>query len=50
MEPTKENLLAAAAGERYEAEVMYPEFAKVAREEGYDMIANQMDGVAKIEA
>lgn len=50
MEPTKENLLKAAAGERYEAEVMYPEFSKIAREEGYTMIANQMDGVAKIEA
>lgn len=50
MEPTKENLLAAAAGENYESTIMYPDFAKVAREEGFDVIANQMDGVGKVEA
>ena len=28
---------------------MYPEFAKVAREEGFDKIADMMDGVAAVE-
>lgn len=50
LEPTRENLLAAAAGENYESTVMYPEFAATAREEGFTQIANQMEGVAKIEA
>jgi rubrerythrin len=36
---TKENLLAAAKGEHHEQEIMYPEFAKIAKEEGFDEIA-----------
>jgi len=36
---TLENLKAAAAGEHYEHTEMYPGFAKVAREEGFDAIA-----------
>ncbi|MBC7358493.1 MAG: rubrerythrin family protein [Desulfacinum sp.] len=36
---TLENLKAAAAGEHYEYSEMYPEFAKVAKEEGFDDIA-----------
>lgn len=36
---TLENLKAAAAGENYEHSTMYPEFAKVAREEGFEDIA-----------
>ncbi len=36
---TLENLKAAAAGENYEHTAMYPGFAKVAREEGFDAIA-----------
>jgi len=36
---TLENLKAAAAGEHYEHTEMYPEFAKVACEEGFDAIA-----------
>jgi len=36
---TKENLLAAAQGEHHEQEIMYPEFAKIAKEEGFDEIA-----------
>lgn len=36
---THENLLAAAAGENYEHTTMYPEFAKIAQEEGFDAIA-----------
>jgi len=37
---TAENLLEAANGEKYENSVMYPEFAKVADEEGFTEIAN----------
>ncbi len=46
---TIENLKDAAAGENYEWTDMYAEFAKVAREEGFDDIARQFDGVAAIE-
>lgn len=46
---TTENLLDAADGEHYEWTQMYAEFAKVAREEGFIAIAEQMEGVAKIE-
>ena len=37
---TEENLKAAAAGEHEEWTSMYPEFAKVAHEEGFSHIAN----------
>lgn len=47
---TMENLLDAAAGENYEWTEMYKEMAATAREEGFDEIAAQMEGVAKIEA
>ena len=46
---TKENLLAAAEGENYEWTDMYDEFAKVAKEEGFDRIAKLFEGVAAIE-
>lgn len=46
---TEVNLADAAAGENYEWTTMYAEFAKVAREEGFNKIAAQMEGVAKIE-
>ena len=46
---TAENLEAAAAGEHEEWTSMYPEFAKVAREEGFTKIANLFEAVAKIE-
>ena len=46
---TIENLEAAADGENYEWTDMYAEFAKIAREEGFDRIANLFEGVAKIE-
>lgn len=36
---TRENLLAAAAGEKYEHSEMYPGFAKVAKKEGFNDIA-----------
>lgn len=46
---TDENLRDAAAGENEEWTKMYKEFAEVAREEGFHDIAEQFDGVAKIE-
>ena len=46
---TLENLKAAAAGENYEHTTMYPEFAKVAREEGFDKIAAVMEAIAVAE-
>ena len=46
---TLENLADAANGENYEWTDMYTEFAKVAREEGFDYIANLFEGVAAIE-
>ena len=49
MEPTETNLEAAAAGENYEWSDMYAEFAKVAREEGFEDLAKKFDGVAAIE-
>ena len=36
---TKANLVSAAGGENYEWTEMYPEFARVAREDGFDSIA-----------
>ena len=46
---TQENLLHAAEGENYEWTDMYATFAKEAREEGFDEIADLFEGVAKIE-
>ena len=46
---TEENLKSAAAGENYEWTEMYAEFAKVAKEEGFDKIAALFEGVALIE-
>ena len=46
---TYENLLAAAAGENGEWTEMYKEMAKTAREEGFEAIARQFEGVAEIE-
>ena len=46
---TEENLKTAAEGENYEWTDMYAEFAKTAREEGFNHIAFLFDGVAKIE-
>lgn len=46
---TTDNLQAAAEGENYEWTDMYAEFAKVAKEEGFDHIAYLFEGVAKIE-
>ncbi len=46
---TAENLRDAAAGENYEWTEMYAEFAKVAKEEGFDHIAYLFEEVGKIE-
>ena len=46
---TTENLLDAASGEHYEWTEMYKDFAKTAKEEGFDEIARLMMGVANIE-
>ena len=46
---TEENLLAAAAGENEEWTDMYRQMAIEAREEGFEAIAKQFEGVARIE-
>ena len=49
IDTTLENLKAAAAGEHYEQTEMYPEFAKTAREEGFDSIAAVFEAIAVAE-
>ncbi|MCX7823202.1 MAG: rubrerythrin family protein [Syntrophobacterales bacterium] len=46
---TRDNLLAAAAGELYEHSQMYPEFAKIAEEEGFSEIAVVFRNIAVAE-
>ncbi|MDH7600628.1 MAG: ferritin family protein [Armatimonadota bacterium] len=46
---TLENLKAAAAGEMYEWGTMYPDFAQVAREEGFEAVAKLFENVAVAE-
>ena len=46
---TADNLLDAASGENYEWTEMYAEFAKTAKEEGFDRIAYLFEAVGKIE-
>lgn len=46
---TLDNLKDAAGGENYEWTDMYPTFAKEAREEGFDHIAELFDAVAAVE-
>ncbi|HHW41378.1 MAG TPA: rubrerythrin family protein [Syntrophomonadaceae bacterium] len=46
---TAENLAAAAGGERYEHTEMYPEFARVAEEEGFREIAVVFRAIARAE-
>lgn len=46
---TMDNLADAAAGENYEWTDMYATFAREAREEGFDKIADLFEGVAAIE-
>jgi len=46
---TVDNLKAAAAGENYEHTTMYPEFARVADEEGFNEIASVFTSIAVAE-
>jgi desulfoferrodoxin-like iron-binding protein len=46
---TKENLQAAIDGESYENVTMYPNFAKIAKDEGEKEAARLFDGIGKIE-
>lgn len=46
---TLKNLKAAAKGENWEYTEMYPEFAKIAEEEGLSMIAARLRAIAKAE-
>lgn len=49
MGTTIENLKAAIAGESYEYETMYPEFADIAEKEGLTEIATRLRAIAKAE-
>lgn len=49
IQSTQQNLAVAAAGENSEWRQMYPEFAKIAEEEGFSRLANLFTQVAKIE-
>jgi len=46
---TAENLKAAADGENYENTTMYPEFAEVAEEEGFKLVAAAFRSIGKAE-
>ena len=46
---TSENLLAAADGEKIEWSNLYPEFERVAREEGFDKVAESFREIAEVE-
>jgi len=46
---TLENLLAAAAGENFEWTTLYPGFAKIAREEGFEEIARLYEAICVAE-
>ncbi|ELP86338.1 hypothetical protein EIN_296480 [Entamoeba invadens IP1] len=46
---TATNLMAAIAGETYEHTIMYPEFAKVAKEEGHTLIATKLNLITRAE-
>jgi rubrerythrin len=46
---TKENLMASAAGENFETTTMYPEFAAIARQEGFEDIAKAFESIGRAE-
>ena len=46
---TEDNLASAVAGETYEFTAMYPGFAKTARDEGFDEIAEWLETLARAE-
>ncbi len=47
---TGENLLASAEGEKSEWSEIYPSFEKVAREEGFEDVANSFKEIAEVES
>jgi len=47
--PTSDNLKSAVEGETYEYTDMYPGFAKTARDEGFDEIAEWLETLARAE-
>ena len=47
---TKDNLAAAAAGEKEEWSELYPGFAQIAQEEGFPQVATAFKMIAKVEA
>jgi len=49
LKDTINNLKSAIEGENYETETMYPEFARIAEQEGYQDIANRLRAIAKAE-
>ena len=50
VEDTTKNLEVAAAGENFEYTQMYPEFARIAHEEGQDEAARVFEEIGKVEA
>lgn len=46
---TKENLKAAAAGEKYEWGIMYPDFEQTAKDEGEEKIAKVFKEISEVE-
>ena len=49
VQDTKANLEAAACGEKMEWTTLYPEFGKIARDEGYPEVARSFEQIAKVE-
>lgn len=49
VEQTPKNLLTAADGERYEHEIMYPDFAAIAKDENNSAIARLFNAIGKVE-
>ena len=47
--PTEDNLKSAIAGETYEYTEMYPGFAKTARDEGFEEVAEWLETLARAE-
>ena len=46
---TKENLKSAIEGETYEKDIMYPDFAKIALEEGLEAVSSRLESIAVAE-
>ncbi|MBN2824251.1 MAG: desulfoferrodoxin FeS4 iron-binding domain-containing protein [Campylobacterales bacterium] len=49
LDTTQKNLQYAADGEKYEYEIMYPEFTEIAKEEGLKEIARMFKAIGKVE-